>query len=70
MTIPRISAYQIHEWIYETLRLEEHDVRMVEIDGPKRQVYIKFTDNTKMHTIYTNMTGKQNTDMKLEKSVM
>jgi hypothetical protein len=58
MTNPRISAYQIHEWIYETLRLEEQDIRMVQVDGPKRQVYIKFIDNIKMHTIYTNMTGK------------
>jgi DNA polymerase III gamma/tau subunit len=58
MTSPRISAFQIHEWIHETLRLEEKDIRMVQIDGLKRQVYIKFTDNTKMQSIYTNITGK------------
>jgi len=42
---PRISAFQIHEWIYERLQLPEHDVRMVQIDGPQRRVYIKFVDH-------------------------
>ena len=38
---PRISAYEIHEWIYEQLKLEENEVLMVQIDGPQRHVYIK-----------------------------
>jgi hypothetical protein len=39
---PRVSAFQIHDWIYEHLKLPEEDVRMIQIDGPWRCVYIKF----------------------------
>jgi hypothetical protein len=39
---PRITAFQIHEWIYETMKLPETDVSMIQIDGPKRHIYIKF----------------------------
>jgi hypothetical protein len=35
---PRISAYEIHEWIHEHLRIQEQEVTMIQIDGPKRQV--------------------------------
>jgi hypothetical protein len=38
---PRITAYDIHEWIHDTLRIPEKIVNMNQIDGPKRQVYIK-----------------------------
>jgi hypothetical protein len=42
--IPRISAYEIHEWIYETICLSESEVNMIQIDGPKLHVYIKVSD--------------------------
>jgi len=42
---PTISALDIHEWIYETLRIPEREVRMIQIDGTRRQVYIKLTTN-------------------------
>jgi hypothetical protein len=45
---PRITAYDIHEWIYETMHLEGTDVAMVQIDGPRRQVYIKFKEYRRM----------------------
>jgi hypothetical protein len=35
----RITAYDIHEWIQETMHLEGTDVAMVQVDGP-RHVYI------------------------------
>jgi hypothetical protein len=38
---PRISAFEIHEWIYDTMRLGEDEVAMVQIDGAKRQVFVK-----------------------------
>jgi len=41
---PRISALDIHEWVYEQLHMPENLVTMVQIDGLRRQVYIKFTD--------------------------
>jgi hypothetical protein len=39
-TSPRITAYQIHEWIHENMHLQEEDVRMIQIDGPQRKIYI------------------------------
>jgi len=41
---PRISALEIHEWIHVVLRIPEQKVNMIQIDGTKRQVYIKMTD--------------------------
>ena len=42
---PGITAYQIHEWIFESLRLPEADIRTIQIDGPRRRVYIKFNSS-------------------------
>jgi hypothetical protein len=41
---PRITAFQIHEWIYDQMKLQEDDVTMIQIDGPRRRVYIKFVN--------------------------
>jgi len=30
---PRITAYHIHEWLHEALRLQEDDIRKIQIDG-------------------------------------
>jgi hypothetical protein len=57
-TSPRISAFQIHEWIYEQLHLPEHDVRMVQIDGPRRRVYMKFIDYEQMQTVFQVTNGQ------------
>jgi hypothetical protein len=40
----RITAFDIHEWFHDVLRLQEHTVRLIQVDGPKRQVFIKFVD--------------------------
>ena len=32
---PKISAYDIHEWIFEQLHIPEQLVRMIQIDGTK-----------------------------------
>jgi hypothetical protein len=45
---PKISAYDTHEWIYETLKLPEGDVQMVQIDCPSLQVFIKFESADRM----------------------
>jgi hypothetical protein len=42
---PRISALQIHDWIYESLKLPTDIVRMIQIDGPKSRVFIKLDKN-------------------------
>ena len=49
----RASVYDIHEWVYETLHLQEHEVVMIQIDGPSRHVYIKFSDPQRMQAILT-----------------
>ena len=41
---PRISALDIHDWIFEQLHVPENVVTRVQIDGTCRQVYIKFND--------------------------
>jgi hypothetical protein len=42
---PSITALKIHEWIHDVLRIPEQTVQVIQIDGTKRQMYIKFIDN-------------------------
>ena len=64
---PRMTAFDIHEWINEQLKVTEHSVLTIQIDGTRRQVYIKFKefksvqdilDATKGETIYKYVTGE------------
>jgi hypothetical protein len=48
---PRITAYDIHDWIYASLRIPENDVQLIQIDGVRRQVFIKLTDSDKVFTV-------------------
>jgi hypothetical protein len=48
---PRITAFDIHEWIYTQSKIAEHSVSMIQIDGTRRQVFIKFTEQTFVHDI-------------------
>ena len=54
---PRTLAYDIQQWIYAQLRLEDNDVLMVQIDGPRRHVYIKLRDNNLLQVLH--LTGGQ-----------
>ena len=54
---PRISAFDIHEWIYEQLHVPENAVNMVQIDGPRRQVYIKFADFKHLQEVLHSTNG-------------
>jgi hypothetical protein len=54
---PRLSAFEIHEWIGETMALNEDEVLLVQVDGTKRQVFIKFREYTKMHDIFQSLQG-------------
>ena len=40
LTRPKITAYDIHEWIFAVLRIPEHNVHVIQIDGIRRQVCI------------------------------
>jgi hypothetical protein len=55
---PRITAFHIHEWIYEQMGLPEDAVSMIQIDGPRRRVYIKFVNALKMSQILVETNGK------------
>jgi len=46
--IPRITAFQIYDWIHEKLSLEEEDILMIQIDGTRAQVFIKFANGGSM----------------------
>ena len=48
---PRIPAFHIHEWIYEKMKIPEHDIRMIQIDGTRRNVFIKFATNEWMQSV-------------------
>jgi len=56
---PRITAHHKHEWIHEKLRLEEDEISMIQIDGPRRQVFIKFTNGVRMHRLLQDTAGTQ-----------
>jgi hypothetical protein len=55
---PKISAYDIHEWIFEQLHIPEQLVRMVQIDGTKRHVYVEISDDTYITDILQKTKGR------------
>jgi hypothetical protein len=54
---PRVSAFEIHEWIHDQLRIQEHEVQMLQIDGPRRQVFIKMKQCNELHRIMQETNG-------------
>jgi len=57
-TSPRITAYDIHEWIQQVLRIPEQTVSTIQIDGIKRQVYIKLIDNANVQALLRETNGQ------------
>jgi hypothetical protein len=55
---PRITAHHIHEWIYESLQLPETDVSMIQIDGPRRRIYIKFNNSKRSLSVLQETAGR------------
>ena len=41
---PRLTAYDNHEWLHAELRNQESQVSMIQIDGIRRQAFIKMVD--------------------------
>ena len=54
---PRINAFQIHEWLYETVHLKEDDISVIQINGPLRKVYVKFVNNESMMRVFQPIQG-------------
>jgi hypothetical protein len=54
---PRITAYTIHEWIYDTFRLPEDDIAAIQMDGPRHRVYIKFVAAEKIQAHLQGLQG-------------
>ena len=55
---PRISAFDIHDWIFEHLHVPENAVNMVQIDGHRRQVYLKFAELQCLHEVLHSTAGQ------------
>jgi hypothetical protein len=54
---PRTSAYTIHAWVRQQLRLTEDDLRLLQVDGAKRKVYSKFVSEEKMYAVLRETGG-------------
>ena len=57
-TSPRITAWDIHEWIHDALKIPEQDVQLVQIDGIRRQVFIKLRTSDQILTIIKDTNGR------------
>jgi hypothetical protein len=55
---PRISAFDLHEWLHEVIRIQEQKLKMIQNDGIKRQVYVKPNDRDYVLSII-NETGRR-----------
>jgi hypothetical protein len=58
MASPRLTACDVHEWIHDALRLPEEEVRMIQIDGTKRQVYIKPSEQKAVMNLLQTTAGQ------------
>jgi hypothetical protein len=54
---PRITEYDNHEWLHTTLRIQENTVSMIQIDGIKRQVFIKFVGKESINDLLRDTGG-------------
>jgi hypothetical protein len=54
---PRITALEIHDWIHDKMKIPGQEVQMIQIDGIKRQVYIKVNNTSVFEEIITRSNG-------------
>jgi predicted sulfurtransferase len=54
---PKITAYEIHKWIHNTLRIPDQTVNMIQTDGIRRQVFIKLITNDCVQSLLSETGG-------------
>jgi len=57
---PSINAFQIHEWLDETVHIKEDEVRVIQTDGPLRKEYVKFISSESMMRVLQHIQGDIN----------
>jgi hypothetical protein len=55
---PRITAHDIHEWVFSILQIPEHSVQIVQIEGIKRHVYFKLAGADSVHILLQDTGGQ------------
>jgi hypothetical protein len=58
LSSPRITAYDIREWSFAVLWIPEHNVKMIQIDGIKRHVYIKVVETESVLALIRDTVGQ------------
>jgi hypothetical protein len=54
---PRISAHELHECIFSSLKVNEKSIIMIQNDGARRQVFLKFTEQHYANYILNETNG-------------
>ena len=55
---PKITAFEIDEWIHKTLRIPEQNVTMIQADSIRKQVFIKVVNNDCVQTLLRDTSGE------------
>ena len=55
---PKITAFDIHEWLHNSLRIPEQNVTMIKTDGIRRQVFIILINNDCVQSLLRDTSGE------------
>ena len=55
---PKITAFEIHEWIHNTFWIPQQNVTVIQIDGIRREVFIKLANNDSVQTLLRDTSGE------------